>query len=522
MIIDQEIAVSKEDSAEDFGRNSIDSLERKLQEKNAIITKKESKIKNLQNIIRCYEEKLRLSKVKKFSYSSEQAEFIQIDFFDYQDEEISKEGAKCDESDTSADEVKKTKSVGRKIDTSKLTREVVFHDLSDSEKCCTHCKGELHKIGEDVSEKIEVVPAVLKVIEHRRAKYACRKCDTVKSVPKPQSLIPKCMAGNSLIIEVILGKFQRHIPYYRQSQILKSAKIDIPDTTLGSWVLNAFDALAPISDALWEQLCKTHVLQVDETPVKILSENKKGYMWVYHSCDQDNRFVLYEYNTSRSSKVVNERLKNFSGILQNDGYSGYNHQRAREVVSNVGCFAHCRRKFVDVIKASAGKAKKAQEAIAFIGKLYKIERRAKKLTHDARYIYRQENAKPILDEFHRWLKDTLPKTPPESQLGKAVKYALNQWIYLYEYVNHGEVEIDNNLVENKIRPFAIGRKNWMFVGNQRGADASALFYSLIESCKLNDIEPRAYFVKLFEMAASLRRGEISGQELLPQNIKSSL
>jgi len=463
------------------------------------IKEKDVEIHNLKIRLRYLEEKMRLSIAKKYAPSTEESERIQFELFD-DDIETEQQEAESEQTETITYERKKKKSTGRKIDTKDLPRDIVIHELNDEEKTCSSCQNELHKIGEDVSEKIEIVPQVIKVVEHRQAKYACRCCETVKSA----------------------AKYQRHIPLYRQSQIFKSAKIDIPDNTLGNWALSAFDALAPISDALWEQLDKTRVLQVDETPVKMLSEDKKGFMWVYHGCDQDNRFVLYEYNGSRSARVVNNRLTKFSGILQNDGYSGYNDQRARNSVVNVGCFAHCRRKFVDVVKISAGKVGRAHTAVATIAKLYKIENEAKGMSHQERYQLRQERAKPILDAFYIWLKEALPRVPPKSNLGKAVGYAINQWSYLYEYVNHGEVEIDNNWVENKIRPFALGRKNWMFVGNQRGADAAALFYSLIETCKLNDIEPRTYLMKLFELAPAARRQEINAKDLLPQALKSSL
>ncbi len=474
-------------------------------------------IRNLKKENDFLREQLKLNRTKQYAPSTEQTEAIQFDLIGYDDVE-NQEDITPEETVTIE---RKKKSTGRKIDTSSLPREIVIHDLADDQRCCKTCDSELHKVGEDVSEKLVYVPAVLKVVEHHRAKYGCRTCDTVKSAPKPQDLVPKSMADNSLIINVILAKYQRHMPLYRQSQYFKSMGLDIPDNTLGNWVLSAFDALAPISKCLWEQLDGLRVLQVDETPVKMLSTDKKGYMWVYHSCDPDNRFVLYDYNESRGAQVVDARLQQFSGILQNDGYSGYNSQRNRDGVVNVGCMAHCRRKFVDVIKVSGNKAGSAQVAMSYITKLYNIEREAKEISHEERRVLRQQKAKPILEQFHNWLTKTHPKTPPKSKLGVAISYALNQWPYLSEYAHHGEVEIDNNWVENKIRPFALGRKNWLFVGNQRGADAAAFFYSLIETCKLNDIEPRAYLAKLFERACEVRRNEVTVESLLPQNLKEN-
>jgi len=246
-------------------------------------------------------------------------------------------------------------------------------------------------------------------------------------------------------------------------------------------------------------------------------------MWVYLSCDPKNRWVIYDYSDSRSANVVNARLNQFAGILQNDGYSGYNDQRARKGVINVGCFAHCRRKFVGVVQSSDGKKQgKAHIILKIIAQLYEIENESKELSHRERYELRQSKSKPLLNELSAMLENTKDKAPPKNKLGMAIQYALNQWPYLSAYVDHGEVEIDNNWVENKVRPFALGRKNWLFVGNQRGADAGALFYSLIETCRLNEVNPKIYLNKLFELMPQVRRGEKNVKELLPQYLKSSL
>lgn len=481
-------------------------------------------IRELKDKLRWFEEQIKLSKAQKFGKSSETSESLQFEMFPEDPENNETEFTEnVPETETIIYDRKKTKTIGRSIDTGKLDREVVIHDLSEAEKCCSECHSQLHKIGEDVSEKIEIIPQQLKVVEHHRIKYACRHCKTVKSSPKQESLVQKCMAGNSLITEVILGKYFLHLPLYRQSKYFASSGIDIPPNTLCNWVLSAFEALFPIVEALWEQVKKTHVLQADETPVKMLSADKKGYMWVYLSCDPDNPFVVYDYSESRSADVVNARLKNFVGILQNDGYSGYNDQRARKDVINVGCFAHCRREFIEVIKTSdRAKQGRAHLILKIIGGLYEVEREAKAMNHKERYELRQEKSKPLLEELYAMLQNGKSKAPPKNKLGQAIQYALNQWPYLLEYIHHGEVEIDNNWVENKVRPFALGRKNWLFVGNQRGADIGALFYSLIETCVMNDINPRTYMRKLFELAPEVRRGERKAEELLPQYLKTSL
>lgn len=280
------------------------------------------------------------------------------------------------------------------------------------------------------------------------------------------------------------------------------------------------EVLEPLKDALWEELNNTDVLQADETTVKVLEDNMKGYMWCYHSCVPKNRFAIFEYNDSRSGTVVNNSLENYQGILQTDGYGGYNGMRNKKGVINFGCWAHCRRKFVEVVKL-ANKTGTAHEIVGLISKLYHLENKAREENLDfaARKELRQ-TAKPILDKIH--IRLTRTKPPPQSALSRAITYALNQWEYLIRYVNYGQAEIDNNWVENQIRPFALGRKNWLFSGNKLAARNAAFFYSLIQTCKLNSIEARKYLVYVLNKAGQMRRQEINSTQLLPQFIDKNL
>ena len=464
-------------------------------------------------------QQLKSQKSKKFGKSSEHAEAIQFDLFLGKTDQTVVEKALVEEEKDEKITLK-TKSQGRCIDTSKLERERIVHDIASETPCCEECQSQLVKLGEETSEQLELVPGRIKVIEHVRIKYACRPCGTVRMAPKPVSPIPKCMAGAGLLTEVILAKYERHIPMYRQSQILLSQGLDIPDNTLVNWALCVFDVLAPLAQAMWEQLKITHVLQADDTRVKMLKTDKQGFMWCYLSCDPGNRYVLFAYDDSRSKEVPLKHLKDFNeGKLQTDGYSGFNEVRLKPGIIGFGCFAHCRRKFVDVIKISGNKIGKAHEAVKIIGDLYNIEREAEKLSFDERYMLRQQKAKPILELLHNWLKESSAKVGSKSKLSQAIQYALNQWDLLSAYVDHGDVQIDNNGVENQIRPFALGRRNWLFVGNHRGAEAAALFYSLIQTCKLNNIEPRKYFNAILNHVHDMRQGKIKPRDLLPQTIE---
>lgn len=253
------------------------------------------------------------------------------------------------------------------------------------------------------------------------------------------------MAGAGLLTDVILAKYERHIPIYLQSQILLSQGLNIPDNTLLNWVLSVFEVLAPLAKAMWEQLKFTHVFQADDTRVKMLETDKVGFMWCYLSCDPDNRYVSFAYDDSRSKEVPLKHLTDFKkGKLQTDGYSGFNEVRLNPEIKGFGCFAHCRWKFVEVVKISCNKIGKAHEAVKIIGELYEVEREAQGLDFEERRILRQEKAKPILKLFHEWLIDSSTKVGTKSKLSEAIHYALNQWELLSAYVDHGDVEIDNN------------------------------------------------------------------------------
>lgn len=338
---------------------------------------------------------------------------------------------------------------------------------------------------------IDHIREQIKVIEHVQPKYTCRQCETIKSAKKPTSPLPKCMASARLITDVVMKKYEHHLPLYRQSKIFAGQGLAIPDNTLGNWVMGAAEVLCPLQDALHQQFLNTRIIQADETPVTVLKPHKKGYLWAYHSCDPKNRFIFFEFNLSREGGNPDRVLKNFSGLLQADGYSGYNNLRKKPEVTHFGCWDHARRKFTDVVKINGNnKAGKAGEILVHIGALYQVEKDIKNFSVNERTMARQKKSKPLLDLIFRKLEKIC--APPQSALGKAVAYCLNQKPYLCRYINYGEIEISNCWVENQIRPFAVGRRNWLFVGNEKSANKSALLYSLIQTCKLNQVDPRQY------------------------------
>ena len=483
----------------------------------------EDQLQQAQKKILWLEEQFKLNQSRLYGRSSESASTLQTELpLLFDDAQSSPPEPETDEPEQEqvGTYTRKKKSCGRKLDTSKLPHEQRYYDLPEDQKVCS-CGHALHKVGEDTSTQVEHIKAQLKVIEHVQVQYGCRQCETLKSAEKPEAPIPKCMAGASLLADVVVKKYQHHLPLYRQSKIFSQQGLEIPDNTLGNWVMGVADVLFPLKNALYRQLLRIGVLQGDETPVKVLNPEKQGYMWVYHSCSPDNRFVIFEFNLTRSGDVVNQRLQHYQGILQTDGYSGYNGMRKQAGVISIGCWDHARRKFVDVIKVCGKNSSgKAGLLLGLISKLYQIEDEAKGKSFAERKQLRQEKAKPLLEKIHHHLQKI--NAPPQSTLGGAVKYTLNQWNYLNAYVEQGEVEISNCWVENLIRPFALGRRNWLFVGNEESASKSALLYSLIQTCILNGIDPYGYLVYVLNQAHKMRRGEVDPVTLLPQFIDKSL
>jgi len=406
----------------------------------------------------------------------------------------------------------------RTQNTADLPRHIVLHDLAQDQQIC-NCGNPLHVVGKEISEQLEIIPTRYCVIEHIRMKYGCRACNTLKMAPKPPAPLPKAIAGPSLLTDVILNKYQYHLPLYRQSKIMKSGGITVSDKTLANWIIACGEGLLKIYEALWVILQKRY-LQVDETPVKILEPNKKGYIWTYFAPDVGKGLVAFDFNESRASSVVSERLRTFKGLVQTDGYCGYNEVRKKDDVVALGCLSHARRKFAEVVKISGDTNGFAAEIVERMKPLYALEAHLKemKAPHRIRKKLRLKTARPIMQQIHQQLIKMQPNVPPKSKLGKAIAYTLNQWPYLIAYLRHGMAEIDNNYVENKIREVALGRRNWLFIGNKESGKIHALFYSLIISCIINDLNPRVYIHYLLTQIHDLRLGKVDPIELLPDRI----
>jgi len=505
-------------------KNEVEELQKSFLQSQKIILKKDAEIKNKDNIITLLEHRLTQSLIEQYGKKSEKLSPNQFGLFDepitLEDEQV-----KVELPDSITLPKPTHKKRGRKPLPKHLPREIIKHDLSDEEKVCA-CGKDLHCIGHDKAEQLEYIPAQYKVLEHVTYKYACRSCDeSVKSAKRPKSLIPKSIVTPGLASHVIVSKYCDHLPLYRQEKIFLRQQVSVARGTLGDWVIKLGQSFEPLLEALKASIMNSNYVQADETPVQILNlpdkeKASQGYMWVARGGPPDKKAILFEFHPSRSGEAARKLLEGFKGKLQTDAYQGYNQFKTDKDFHMYGCMAHARRKFMDVVKATKQEGL-ASKAVEIIAGLYVLEDYAREsaLSFDARYQLRQEKSVPILEELKTWLDTNNNCTPPQSAIGKAIAYSLNHWPALTNYINDGEVEIDNNLIENAIRPLALGRKNWLFVGNQEGANGSALFYSLIETCRLHNIEPYAYLKKIFSKFHGIDKTNPEElKKLLPQYI----
>lgn len=397
-----------------------------------------------------------------------------------------------------------------------LPRQIVQHDIPECERCCPRCEGKIHQIGKEVSEQLDCIPAYLYVKEHRRYKYACRRCQHVVIAKMPEQPIDKGLAGAGLLSELLISKYQEHLPLYRLESRFKRFGYDLARSTLCDWVDACADRLAPIVDAMKkDMLAQCSRIHADETVLPVLSPEKthQGRLWVYvGGGDNTQTSIVYQYSKTRRAEVPMKFLKGFKGYLQTDGYAGYNECCKDSKVTRVGCWAHARRKFVDAASLCETKLE-ADTAIDYIALLYEIESRIKNKSTLEKYYYRKKYSKPHLKIFKRWLEKISIKAPPKSPMGQAIAYTLKQWDVLVNYLRNGVCNIDNNTAERAINPAVIGRKNYLFAGSHKGAKNAAVIYSLIETCKTLKIEPFWYLKDVLERLPTTLMSQI--RELIP-------
>ncbi|MCG6659922.1 IS66 family transposase [Halomonas campisalis] len=409
-----------------------------------------------------------------------------------------------------------------------LPRVEVVHELPDEARHCRHDGTELKEIGKEISEELHVVPARVEVIRHVRVKYGCPVCEEgVQIAPAPAKLLPKSNASATLLAYVATAKYQDALPLYRQSQIFARHGAEIPRNTLARWMVQTGDRMAPLIEALRRHLLQAPLIHMDETTLQVNTEadrpaSSTSYMWLQRGGPPGQQVVLFDYDASRAGRVPIRLLGDYAGRLVTDGYEGYAEVVRQNGITHAGCWAHARRKFVEAQKVQPkGKTGKADWALNQIRKLYAVETQAKTLDPEARQALREQKSRPLITQLRNWLDKSVNQVLPKSALGKALHYLDGQWNRLTRFLDDGLIPLDNNLAENAIRPYVVGRKNWLFSHTPSGAHASAAIYSLIETAKVNGLSPYEYLQFVFETLPML--GEDDDLDcLLPWRWKDTL
>jgi transposase len=399
-----------------------------------------------------------------------------------------------------------------------LPREI--ETLQPKENACPDCGGTLDRLGEDVAETLEYVPARFKVIRTVRPKLSCTRCDRIVQEPAPHQPIERGLAGPGLLAHVLVAKYADHLPLYRQSEIYEREGVELDRSTLADWVGGASRTLEPLVDALRRYVVDAKKVHGDDIPVPVLApgngKTKTGRLWTYVRDDRpagstEAPAVWFAYSPDRKGEHPANHLANFNGTLQADAFAGFNRLYEKGAVVEAACWAHVRRKFHDLYEAHASPI--AKEALERIAALYGIEKEIRGRPPDERRQIRNARARPLLDSLHAWMKASLLKLSKKSEVTVAIYYALGRWTPLLRYCDDGRLEIDNNAAERALRAVALGRKNYLFAGSNAGGERAAAMYSLIGSAKLNGLDPEAYLSHILARIADHPINRID--ELLP-------
>lgn len=469
------------------------------------------------------EERLRLLVLEKFQKRSESISPDQLKLLldkDDQPDEVANETATVEDIITVEYQRRRGKRQRCLVD---LPREKVEYDLTDEEKVCD-CGAALKRIGEQTSEQYDIIPQQYRVIEHVQHKYACPCCQCqVKVAPKTPHILPKSNATPRLLAHIATTKFVDSVPLHRQEKQFERGGLRVPRNTMARWLIELSKPLMALINLLEDAIRAGPYQQCDESPIQVHRENNRdntaqSWVWVRRGGVPGREVILFHYSSSRGSAVVKQLFESYQGYIQCDGYSAY-HCLEAQGCTLVGCMAHVRRKFNNALKSLPGKESaqrsKAAMAMSFIQRLYRIEHQIKLLTPNEKLQRRQSESMPILIAFKAWLDKQV--VLPKSTLGGAIRYTLNQWEKVVRYCDDGHLEIDNNSDERAIKNFALGRKNWIFADSPQGAQANAVFYSLIETCKLHGLNEFAYQIHIFKELPKAQCIE-DIEALLPWNI----
>lgn len=482
-------------------------------EQNERVIVLEQEVARLSALVSWYEEQFRLKKKQEFGRSSEKSPSgqLELELFNEAENLVDSCQETVDIDTTDPSEKEKKPRERRLTFSADLPIESVTYSLPPEEQACLDCGHMMHLMKKDIRRELVVIPARVKVVEHEREVYACRHCDQegirtpIVSAPMPNPVLPKSMASPSILAFLICQKYLFGLPLYRLEEVFQQAGAPVSRQTLSNWLLQVSEKwILPLYERMHDLLLSADRLHADETGVQVLREkgrspSSSSYMWLYRTGQYEKPCVLYEYQPSRASDHPVHFLKGFQGTLHVDGYPGY--QKLEGVLLS-GCWAHLRRKFNETSHAIPKKSERRRtltdEALRRIGEIYGIESTLKTCTPDERLQIRKEKSAPLVEAFFSWVKTVRTQVLPKSKLGEALTYAVNQEAKLWSPFRDGHLEIDNNRAERSIKPFVIGRKNWLFSNTPRGATASARFYSLVITAKENQLHVPNYLTYVLQ------------------------
>lgn len=479
--------------------------------------------------LKWYEEQFRLNAASRFGKSSEMVSDDQISFFN--EVEITARPEKDEPVlETITYDRKRKRGLNKEI-FSDLPVERIVYTLDDDDLVCEVCQSPLHEMTEEIRKELKIIPAQVLIVEHVRKVYTCRSCEQnadktpIITAPMPAPVIPGSFASPSLIAYLMYQKYSAALPLNRQERIFGDFGIKLSKQNMANWIIKASEWwLEPLYEAMKRHLLKEHFIMADESPMRVLTKEgkpttSKSYMWLYRSGKFGKSIALYDYQPSRAGRHAVDFLRGFEGFLQTDDYAGYNKV---ENVTRVLCFAHARRYYTDALKALPKEAiiesTHAHEALVFFRQMFHLEKQWAKeeLSPEERVGKRNLDLKPLFEAYLAWLNTMAPQVVPKSKLGKAIAYSLSNWKLLTNVLKDGECELSNNLAEQLIRPFAVGRKNYLFCKTPHGAKASAIIYSLVASAKLNGLNPFYYLKYLLEQLPNTPlKNDESLEHLLP-------
>ncbi len=510
MVVEQQ---SLTELSADQLREMVGTLLRTAAARDEQVTRQSTEIRHKQALIDKLTHENALLKRLKFSAQSERYSAEQQSLLDETlDADLQAVSEEIDQLSSAGAAPREKQQPRRQPLPAHLARREIRHE-PESSTCACGCQ--MKRIGEDVAEKLDYEPGVFTVERHIRGKWACAKCQSLIQAPVEAHVIDKGIPTTGLLAQVLVAKFADHLPLYRQEKIFGRAGFEIPRSTLAQWVGSCGVQLQPLVDALSQEILRHGVLHADETPVQMLKpgngKTHRAYLWAYApGAFEDMKAVVYDFCETRAGEHARAFLGDWRGSLVCDDYSGYKAGFAGGV-TEVGCLAHARRKFFDL--HAANKSQVAESALQQIGAIYEIERELKDMAPDERQRIRQGRSKPVLDALHQWMLLTRQKITDGSATSRALDYSLKRWAALTRFVGDGRLPVDNNWIENQIRPIAIGRNNWLFAGSLRAGQRAAAVMSLIQSAKLNGHDPYAYLKDVLSRLPTQRSSQIG--DLLP-------